>query len=69
MTDQQIIELAKQAGMVGDATPAVIEFVRNLIEAERSACIKALEDLDAWNMDDPASSATKAIRARVRDKV
>ena len=32
--------------------------------AEREACAKVCEDLDAWNMDDPASTAAEAIRAR-----
>ena len=31
---------------------------------EREACAKLCEDLDAWNMDDPASTIAKAIRAR-----
>jgi hypothetical protein len=31
---------------------------------EREACAKLCEDLDAWNMDDPASTAVTAIRAR-----
>jgi hypothetical protein len=31
---------------------------------EREACAKVCEDLEAWNMDDPGSSASKAIRAR-----
>jgi hypothetical protein len=31
---------------------------------EREACAKLCEDLDAWNMDDPASTAAEAIRAR-----
>jgi hypothetical protein len=64
MTDEQIIQKAREAGMTGEATPAVIEFVRNLLEAEIEACAKVCEDLDAWNMDDPASTAVKAIRAR-----
>jgi hypothetical protein len=34
------------------------------VAAEREACAKVCEDLDAWNMDDPGSTATKAIRAR-----
>ena len=33
-------------------------------QTEREACAKLCEDLDAWNMDDPASTAAKAIRAR-----
>ena len=32
--------------------------------AEREACAKVCEDLDAWDMDDPASTAAEAIRAR-----
>ena len=34
------------------------------VAAEREACAKACEDLDAWSMDDPGSTAAKAIRAR-----
>ena len=32
--------------------------------AEREACAKVCEDLIAWNMDDPGSTAAKSIRAR-----
>ena len=32
--------------------------------AEREACAKLCEELDAWNEDDPGSSAAAAIRAR-----
>jgi hypothetical protein len=35
-----------------------------LESAEREACAKVCENLDAWNMDDPASTAADAIRAR-----
>jgi hypothetical protein len=31
---------------------------------EREACAKVCEELDAWNEDDPGSSAAVAIRAR-----
>lgn len=31
---------------------------------EREACAKVCEELDAWNEDDPGSSAAAAIRAR-----
>ena len=34
------------------------------VAAEREACAKVCEDLDAWNMDDPGSTAAEAIRAR-----
>ncbi len=43
MTDEQIIQKAREAGMTGEATPAVIEFVRNLLEAEIEACAKVCE--------------------------
>jgi hypothetical protein len=64
MTDEQIIQKAREAGMTGEATPAVIEFVRNLLEAEIEACAIVCDDINAWNMDDPASTAAEAIRAR-----
>ena len=32
--------------------------------AEREACVKAIEDQIGWDMDDPESTAIKAIRAR-----
>lgn len=38
--------------------------MREAVEAEREACERACEDIDAWNMDDPASTAVAAIRAR-----
>ena len=34
------------------------------VAAEREACAKLCEELDAWNEDDPGSSAAAAIRAR-----
>jgi hypothetical protein len=33
-------------------------------QTEREACAKVCEDIYAWNMDDPASTAVTAIRAR-----
>ena len=35
-----------------------------VIAAEREACAQVCETLDAWNEDDPGSSAATAIRAR-----
>jgi hypothetical protein len=46
------------------STPHLVALVKLAIEHEREACAKVCEDLDAWNMDDPASTAAKAIRAR-----
>jgi hypothetical protein len=46
------------------STPHLVALVKLAIEHEREACAKVCEDLDAWNMDDPASTAATAIRAR-----
>jgi len=43
MTDEQIIQKAREAGMTGEATPAVIEFVRNLLKAEIEMCARIAE--------------------------
>ena len=32
--------------------------------AEREACVKVCENLIAWDLDDPGSTAANAIRAR-----
>jgi hypothetical protein len=46
------------------STPHLVALVNLAIEHEREECAKVCEDLDAWNMDDPASTAATAIRAR-----
>jgi hypothetical protein len=46
------------------STPHLVALVNLAIEHEREACAKVCEDLDAWNMDDPAFTAAEAIRAR-----
>jgi hypothetical protein len=46
------------------STPHLVALVKLAIEHEREACAKVCEDIDAWNMDDPASTAAEAIRAR-----
>ena len=46
------------------STPHLVALVKLAIEHEREECAKVCEDLDGWNMDDPASTAAKAIRAR-----
>jgi glycerol-3-phosphate responsive antiterminator len=49
---------------VADAKKAAITAIERAIILEREACAKVCEDLEAWNMDDPGSSAAAAIRAR-----
>jgi hypothetical protein len=46
------------------STPHLVALVKLAIEHEREECAMICEDLDAWNMDDPASTAAEAIRAR-----
>ena len=38
--------------------------VRKAVEAEREECARTVEELIAWNLDDPGTTAAKAIRAR-----
>jgi hypothetical protein len=69
-TEMNYIELAKQAngGPVWNGMEWLWEdlqkFAKLVAAHEREACAKVCEDLDAWNMDDPASTAVTAIRAR-----
>jgi len=62
MTSDEIYKLIEANGLTlhGD----IEHFAELVASAEREACAKVCEDLDAWNMDDPASTAAKAIRAR-----
>jgi hypothetical protein len=46
------------------STKHLMTLVEMVVAEEREACAKVCEDLDAWNMDDPASTSAKAIRAR-----
>ena len=68
MTIEGIIRMAKQAGFADEEIDTcqqiLIHFAMLVAEHEREACAKVCEDLNAWNMDDPASTAIKAIRAR-----
>ena len=46
------------------STPHLVALVREVIEQECEAIAQMIEDIDGWNMDDPSSTAAKAIRAR-----
>ena len=71
-----IIQMAREAGFCHDinngiyiCAPMHIErFAALVAAAEREACAKVCEDLDAWNLDDPGSTAAAAIRARGQSK-
>ena len=68
------IDMAREAGIDawwdsgGEFRETFDEYLKDfeaLVRAdEREACAKVCQDLEAWNMDDPGSSASKAIRAR-----
>ena len=46
------------------STPHLVALVREVIEQEREEIAQMMENIDAWNMDDPGSTAAKAIRVR-----
>jgi hypothetical protein len=66
MTRDDIIRLAREAGWtIGPVWAKRLErFAVAVAEHEREQCAKVCEELDAWNEDDPGSSAATAIRAR-----
>ena len=69
MNREDIIRMAREAGIANswdlNWQDKIIERFATLVASdEREACIKAIEDQIGWNMDDPASTAAKAILAR-----
>ncbi len=72
MTQDEIIEMARQAGITVETGGRSYEQLLRIINAfaklvaqhEREACVKAIEKQIAWDLDDPESTAIKAIRAR-----
>ena len=72
MTKEEIIRMAEASGVEDSLLyehwrcnlESMTKFADLVAFAEREACAKVCEDLDAWNMDDPASTAAEAIRAR-----
>ena len=46
------------------STPHLVALVREVIEQEREEIAQMIENIDGWNMDDPSSTAAKAIRDR-----
>jgi RNA-binding protein YhbY len=62
--DAIITNMAKLLEVQQKRELVAVDMIKAAILAEREACAKLCEDLDAWNMDDPASTAAKAIRAR-----
>jgi hypothetical protein len=66
MTQNEAIKLAIKANLImfDYDHPSLGAFATLVAEHEREACIKAIEDQIGWDMDDPESTAIKAIQAR-----
>jgi hypothetical protein len=69
MTQDEIIEMARQAGFehIAEANywhPLFAKFANLVAQHEREQCIKAIEDQIAWDLDDPESTAIKAIKKK-----
>ena len=67
MTQDEAIEF-ERLKTARDSLLLLVANLRGELETiaakEREACAKLCEDLDAWDMDDPVSTAAEAIRAR-----
>ncbi len=61
MTDQEIISLAKAAGMTGEMSDNVLEFLRNLLQAERELLAS---QIDRMPFGDTAASFSIWIRSQ-----
>lgn len=62
MTDQEIISLAKAAGMTGEMSDNVLEFLRNLLQAERE---QLASQIDRMPFGATAASFSIWIRSQV----
>jgi hypothetical protein len=71
MNREDIVRMAGEAGITvseGRSHEKLFRILKRYADlvasAEREACVKAIEDQIGWDMDDPESTAIKAIRAR-----
>ena len=77
MTQEEIISMAREAGASQVTTPMNADrpahsfsmthlerFAKLVAEKEREACAKEIEDQWTWDMNDPAATACRIIRAR-----
>ena len=66
MNNDDIILLAIQHTINGLKfnEDGLLRFAKLIAEHEREACVKAIEDQIGWDMDDPESTAIKAIQTR-----
>ena len=61
---EALVREAMECGFQRFEAEAFYNCLRRFQQQEREACAKVCEDRDGWNMDDPASTAAEAIRAR-----
>jgi cell division protein FtsB len=65
---QSMIDTMKVMSMnrqdMSDELARMKQEIKSAVLAEREACVKAIEEQIGWDMDDPESTAIKAIRAR-----
>ena len=71
MNREDIIRMAGEAGITvseGRSHEKLFRILKRYADlvasAEREACVKAIEDQIGWDMDDPESTAIKAIKTR-----
>lgn len=66
MNNDDIIRLAIEHTINGLKfnEDGLLRFAQLVAQHEREACVKAIEKQIAWDLDDPESTAIKAIRAR-----
>ena len=66
MNRDDVIRWARECHLPSDHLyhPNLERFAALVAAAEREACAKVCENLIAWDLDDPGSTAANAIRAR-----
>ena len=62
--DDEFERIERENQMKGQPYHWEADAIKAAVLIEREACANVCEDIDAWNMDDPASTAVTAIRAR-----
>jgi len=61
---EALVREAMACGFQRFEAEAFYNCLRRFQQQEREEIAQMIENIDAWNMDDPASTAAKAIRAR-----
>ena len=61
---EALVREAMECGFQRFEAEAFYNCLRRFQQHEREVIAQMIEHLEAWNMDDPSSTAAKAIRAR-----